>query len=176
MDCHGQHKIHFTIKIKGAWHEQYICVWMSHESQHTLNESWVTPVAASPDAPYATLLIWMSHESRHTYECVTSHVWMSHVSHSNTAAAASGCMSWCTLRRCTLRRCTLHSAAHVHKSRVTSHVCTSHESRYTWEWVMSHVRHVNESWVISHEWTNHDIYMYVHRWRVVTYIWIYVYR
>jgi len=77
-------------------------------------------------------------ESWHTYEWVTSHIWMSHVTHVNESC---------------------------HTYRVMSHIWMSHvthinQSRHTYEWVMSnmwmsHTSHMNESRNASHIWIHH---------------------
>jgi hypothetical protein len=89
-------------------------------------------------------------ESCHTLEQVTSHMWMSHVTHMNVTQMNEFC----------------HTDEGVMSHIWMSHVTHMNESCHTYEWVMSHiwtshVTHRNESchtyeWVMSHIWMSHN--------------------
>jgi len=108
-----------------------------------------------------------TNESCHTYECVMSHVRMSHVTHTNEMLPSVAHVTrYITHMNASL--CTYESDAAVRMlswdiSRYTcdmTHVTHTDESCHTYEWVMSqvwigHVTHTNEScltyeWVMSH--------------------------
>jgi len=122
-----------------------------HESCHTCSHR--QPRIRTPHS--AEWVCWMSHVTRvvsnvthvstknrhnfsHTCEWVTSHIWMSHVRHTNESCHT--CESWVMSHMC------------------MSHVTHANESCHTDEWVMSYF--VNESchtygWVLSHIWKSH---------------------
>jgi len=130
---------------------------------------WVMFIAYPKAKRWVTSHIWMSHvthmnESYHTSKWVMSHIWMSHVTHLNESRHTS---EWVT--------------SHIWMS----HVTHMNESYHTSKWVtshiwMSHVTHLNESsqgwfrvtcvaypkakrWVMSHvmshTWMSHVTHM-----------------
>ena len=103
--------------------------------------------------------------SRHTCECVMSHVWMSHVTHTTES-----CHPWMSHVTHGWVRSHMDESCHTWicrgMSQVTSHISSCHVC----EWVMSHmwtrhVAHVNESchtckWVM---WMSRATHMWISR-------------
>jgi len=116
-------------------------------------------------------------ESCHTYECVMSHIWMSHVMHMDEACCTyegsishrymsrvahmnEACRTWMShgVHMNESCRTWMSHVAHMNEACRTHEGVMSHmiESCHTYEWVMSHIRmshvaHMNES-CRTYEW------------------------
>jgi len=138
-------------------HSATHCNTLQHTAAHCNTHFNMTWYKVAGDMSHVTLLIEQCSErkSRHTYDWVTSHIWMSHITHMNESHHT---YEWVT------SQIWINHGTHMNESRhtyewamsriewVTSHIWLSHvthinASRHTYEWVMSHIW---MSYVTSH--------------------------
>jgi len=176
-------------------------MWMSH-----VKYVWVSPASSKYDGicvcvcmcvlvtyAWASSNIWMRlvthlHESRHTYECVTSHIWMSHIKYVWVSLASSTedgmcvcvCVCVCVTYKCASAHIwmsfgTNKNEPHKNEQRYTNTYTSSVRDlcwpMTTWHIRTCHIPHMNESdhtyeWISAHyecgtqEWATSHKYAY----------------
>ena len=127
------------------------CTHGTHTLTHDAHE-WVTSH------------IWMSHvthmnESWHTYEWVMSHIWMRHRTHMNESwhtwhSHVETRSTWCAcVLQCFALCCSVLHCVAVYCSVLQNvAVCCTHPKPYT-------LRHVAHEWVMAHIWMSHGTHV-----------------
>jgi len=137
--CQVYHRIHVT-HIKVMSHRE---IWMSHVT-NWIGERVVGAIKSGHIYERVTSHMWISrvshlNESCHTYEWVMSHIWMRHVTHMNES---------CHTYEWVVSYIWMCHFTHVQECGPITHM---NKSCHTYEWIMSHIwmshaTHMNESW------------------------------
>ena len=117
--------------------------------------------------------MWMRHvttlmnESCHTYECIISHIWMSHVKHMSESCHASHMNASC------------HTYEWVMSHIGMSHVTHMNASFHIYEWSMSHTytspschTHLKKDREISYSTCMSEILQDINKWKSCTHTWM----